>query len=172
MLLTKALNARHGTQGWYFSLAHPRIWVQFSAVKNTSLLHAPASGLIYRCWGRKTVSTENHHWGHSNMSWVTWISMFGFLFSPSQRVVPSHLPVCWYLPLLILLTLFWATSGLQPPLFLCLGPCSLAVGSVVPLSLCPSVFAQTRGCPSVPLQEESLVITSWVVISLQGESTQ
>lgn len=110
ILLTKALNARHGTQGWYFFLAHPRSG--FSSQQLKILPHCmPLS--CFRLDLQVLTEEDGLHrktplgggGRHSNMSWVTWISMFGFLFSPSQRVVPSHLPVCWYLPLLILLTI-------------------------------------------------------------------
>lgn len=109
-------------------LAHPRLWVQISAVKHPShRMPLPRFQLDLQALREEDILHRKTPSGHSNMS----IVISGFLFSPSQRVVPSHLPVCWYLPLLTLISVSphtgqgylsssaWGPAPLLSPLSLC-----------------------------------------------------
>lgn len=61
--------------------------------------------------------------GVTMCSWVTWIVIFGFLFAPSQSLVPSYLPVCRCLPLPMLVS---AVSSLAVPGHISSSPGTLA----------------------------------------------
>lgn len=92
--------------------------------------------------------------GVTMCSWVAWIIIFGFLFAPSQRLVPSHLPVCWYLPLPMLVS---AVSSLTAP-----GHISSSPGTLVPCHL------QRR--TSVTPECSLILCTDWG--SSLGDSTE
>lgn len=141
--------------GTFFSLAHPRTGVQFSAVKNTSSLHAPACfQLDLEVLRAQEFSPQKkHHWGTAtgagklgSQGLVSCLLLLGVWFPHIFLFAGTFL--FWLSSLLFFLALFWATGhcssstwGLAPLLLL---------ASVETLPLCPSGFAQTRDRPSVP----------------------